>query len=122
MTKSTFAVSRDATGRRFVSEVEDEADKNHSSSDNNFDTIGEGCLYEVPGHPLCPVTTFELYISKLHLPQEALCQKPRLFVPNKSSAYWSCNAPMGDKALGKMMSDMSAIYGLSIVPQPSKCL
>ena len=113
MTKSTFAVSRDATGRRFVYEVEDEADKNHSSSDNNFDTIGEGYLYEVSGHPLCPVTTFELYISKLHPLQEALWQKPRLSVPDNSSAYWYCNVPMGDKALGKMMSEMSGKYGLS---------
>ena len=112
MTKSTFAVSRDAAGRRFIYEVEDEADKNHSSSDNNFDTIGEGYLYEVSGHPLCPVTTFELYISKLHPLQEALWQKPRLSVPDSSSAYWYCNVPMGDKALGKMMSEMSGKYGL----------
>ena len=33
MTKSTFAVSKDATGRRSGYEVEDEADKNHSSID-----------------------------------------------------------------------------------------
>ena len=104
---------RDATRRRLVYEVENEADKSHSSSDNNFDIIGEGCLYEVPGHSLCPVTTFEFYISKLHPPQEALWQKPMLFVPDHSSAYWYCNAPIGDKALGKMMSDMSAQYGLS---------
>ena len=58
MTKSTFAVGVDATGREFVDMAVDEADKNHSSSDNPFDTPGEGALYAVPGRPLFPVATF----------------------------------------------------------------
>ena len=37
ITRSTFAVGVDATGREFVGMAVDEADKNHSSSDNPFD-------------------------------------------------------------------------------------
>ena len=58
MTKFTFAVGVDATGREFVDMAVEEAVKNHSSLDNPFNTPGEGALYAFPGHSLCPVTTF----------------------------------------------------------------
>ena len=60
------------TKETFVYEVEDEADKNHDAHDNSFDTIGEGTLAEVPGHPLCPVKTFQDYISKLQPDEKSL--------------------------------------------------
>ena len=66
MTKETFAVATDDSSRKFVYEIEDEADKDHDAHDNSFDTIGEGTLTEVPSHPLCPVRTFHDCISKLN--------------------------------------------------------
>ena len=66
MTKETVAVTTDASDRKFVYEVEDEADKNHDAHDNSVGTIGEGTLAEVPGHPLFLVKTFQDYIIKLH--------------------------------------------------------
>ena len=63
MTKSMFSVFLDGTGKSFVYQVGDEQDKNHDPMDTSHDTIGEGRLYAVPGHPFCPVET---YISKLH--------------------------------------------------------
>ena len=59
MTKSTFAVRADATGRNFIYDVSDELDKNYGANDNNFDTIGKGVLCEVPNRPPCPVQSFE---------------------------------------------------------------
>ena len=93
-------------------EVEDEADKNHDAHDNSFDTIGEGTLAEVPGHPLCPVKTFQDYISKLHPDEKSLWQRPRENVLEFSTS-WFCRVPVGEKALGKMMATLSAKYSLS---------
>ena len=75
MTRETFAVATDASGRKFVYEVEDEADKNHDAHENSFDTIGEGTPAQVPGHR-CPVKTFQDYIIKLH-PDEKSWQSRR---------------------------------------------
>ena len=77
ITKETFAVATDASGRKFVYEVEDEADKNHDAHNNSFNIIGEGTLAEVPGHPVCPIKTFQDYISKLHPDEKSLWQRPR---------------------------------------------
>ena len=112
MTKSTFAVGVDATGREFVDMAVDEADKNHSSSDSPFDTPGEGALYAVPGHPLCPVATFKKYTSLLNPVENALWQRPKLHVTENDSV-WYCNSPLGAKALGDMMSNLSQRYKLS---------
>ena len=106
MTKSTFAVGVDATGREFVDMAVDEADKNHSSLDNPFDTAGEGALYVVPGHHLCPVATFKKYTSLLNPIENALRQRPKLHV-TENDAVWYCNSPLGAKALGDMMSNLS---------------
>ena len=90
MTKSTFAVGVDATGREFVDMAVDEADKNHYSSENPFDTPGEDALYGVPGHPLCPVTTFNKYRSLSNPTENALWQRPQLHVTDNDAVRY-CN-------------------------------
>ena len=42
MTRDTFKISKDASGREFVYQAANESDKNHSEKDNPDDTIGEG--------------------------------------------------------------------------------
>ena len=96
MTKLKFAVGVDATGREFVDMPVDEADNNDSFSNNPFDTPGEGALYAVPGHPLCPVATFKKYKSLLKPMENALWQRPKLHV-TENDAVWYCNSPPGDR-------------------------
>lgn len=62
--------------------------------------------------PYCPVSSFELYVSKLHLEYNRLWQRPR------SSFYstddtWYCNEPVGEKKLTVFMSDLSKSATLS---------
>ena len=66
LTKESFTVEVDAGGKKFVYQVVDELDKNHRANDQPDDSSGEGCMYERPESPYCPVKTFELYISKLN--------------------------------------------------------
>jgi hypothetical protein len=46
MNKNSFAVSCDASGLRFVYQVNGEDDKNHGINDSTFDTAGEGRIYQ----------------------------------------------------------------------------
>ena len=66
LTKQTFAVQADATGKKYVYHALDELDKNHRGKDQPDDSPGEGRMYERPNSPYCPVKTFELYLSKLN--------------------------------------------------------
>lgn len=72
MTKNTFQIEVDASGKRYVIQTTDEMDKNHRENCDRNATIGEGRMYENPESIHCPVKTFEKYISKLHPDLEAL--------------------------------------------------
>ena len=50
MTKSTFQVSRDDTGVKFIHQAIDEMDKNHRESASS--SVTEGIIYELPGELL----------------------------------------------------------------------
>ena len=71
MTKDTFKVDDDASGNRFIYQVNGESDKNHNIGDGSFSTTGEGRIYAT-GDDKCPVASFELYLSKLNPSLSAL--------------------------------------------------
>ena len=75
LTKQTFAVQADATGKKYVYQALDELDKNHRGKDQPDDSPGEGRMYERPKSPYCPVKTFELYQSLI--PVCRVCGKGR---------------------------------------------
>jgi hypothetical protein len=75
MSKSTFDINTDCSGREFVYQKEDEFDKNHRDSSAPDDTVGEGRIYTRPGDPLCPVLSYKSYLERLHL--DDLWQRPR---------------------------------------------
>jgi len=56
-------VQVDAAGKKFVYQVVDELEKNHRANNQPDDSPGEGCMYERPKSPYCPVKTFKLYLS-----------------------------------------------------------
>ena len=113
MTKDTFKVDIDASGKRFIHQVDGESDKNHSISDHTFSTTGEGRIYETGGDK-CPVNAFILYLSKLNPNLNALWQRPRPSITIKHDV-WYCNIPHGEKYLGVMLSKLSKKYELSQV-------
>ena len=46
MNKNTFAVSKNASGRRYIYQTNGESDKNHWINDGSFETSGERRIYE----------------------------------------------------------------------------
>ena len=112
MKKTTFAVDKDAHGNRFVYQVGGEADKNHDENDGSDETSGEGIISETGG-PRCPVACFVKYLSVLNPHLDELWQRPRPKKMTICDRIWYCNAPLGEKTLGNMMSTLSAKYMLS---------
>lgn len=112
MTKSTFAIGTDSTGRKFVHQIIGESTKNHGVDDTPDDTTGECKIYEQPESPFCPVKCFEKYLSKLSPKIDALWQRP-LEAFEQTSDIWYFGAPLGKNTLSRMMSTISRQAGLS---------
>jgi hypothetical protein len=64
------------------------------------------------GHPLCPVASFEKYLSKLHHNHDALWQRPK-DTYLETDTLWYCNARVGSKSLSTFLSDVSTACELS---------
>ncbi|XP_062577122.1 uncharacterized protein LOC134238991 [Saccostrea cucullata] len=113
MTKKTFGIDTDATGREFVYQAIDEADKNHGSNATPDETIGEARMYAQPqSGDMCPVITFKKYLSKLHKKLEALWQRP-LEAFSEENETWYCRSPVGKNTLACLMSEISKKANLS---------
>ena len=98
LTKQTFAVQADATGKKYVYQALDELDKNHRGKYQPDDSPGDGRMYERPKSPYCPVKTFELYLSKHNPTLSCLWQRPRARESfSERDEVWYCIAPLGKK-------------------------
>ena len=90
-TKDTLAIAVDSQNRRYDYQLAvNELDKNHRENDDTQDSTTDGRMYEQPG-PLCPVKTFELYLSKLHPELKFLWQRPKQAIQATDENCWCCN-------------------------------
>ena len=120
MRRDAFAVATDDTGRKYIYQKTDGADKNHTDAATTDDTVGKSRVYEITGSNMCPVLSFEKYISKLNPNQEALWQRP-VSTENKgtvgtfidSDEVWYMDFPVGKNTLSGMMSKISSQANLS---------
>nr|CAB3262995.1 uncharacterized protein LOC100186276 [Phallusia mammillata] len=97
--KSSFNIYHDLNGLRYVARI---------IGMNDADEIR---MYETGGE-LCPVRSYELYLSKLHAQQPRLFQQPRR-KSSPDSPMWYGKAPIGEKALQQMMANISNAARLS---------
>lgn len=95
LTRESFSFSIDEHGRDFVSAVQNERR-----------------MYALPGDPRCPVSAFQLYLSKLNPSSNALFQHP---IPHPSTDIWYSTKPVGVNVLGSMMSKLSKEAQLSFI-------
>ena len=113
LTKQSFAIKTEATGRKFVYQAADKLDKNHRGKDNADDCTGEGRMYEQDG-PFCPVKALELYLAKLNPELSCLWQKPKAKEHFKETdEVWYCKVPVGKNILGTLMTRISKELELS---------
>jgi hypothetical protein len=112
MTKATFRVGVDDTGREYVEQHVPEMDKNHKEDAKFDDTTGEGRMYDKPGNRQCPVTSYKFYLSKLHPDIDSLWQRP-LDTFISECDVWYYKRRVGVHTLGSFMPDLSRQANLS---------
>lgn len=110
----------DGSGRRYVYQALDELDKNHRENDDPSDSTGDGRMYERAGSPFCPVSAYELYLSKLNPDISWLWQRPKDTV-DEDESIWYCKSPLGKNTLGSLMNIISERAGLS-KPYTNHCI
>ena len=77
----------------------------------NEDEECSGYMFEIPGSPRCPVTTFLTYKSVLHPALDCLWQRPKATAP--AEGPWHMNSPVGVNLLGNKMKEISEAAGCS---------
>ena len=112
MTKETFSFKKSPSDQLYVYQAKDELDKNHRATDAPSDTVGEGRMFATGGD-LCPITSMQKYLSKLHPDNPALWQKPLHSWPKDHPGPWYSKAPLGKNTLGNMMACISKSAKLS---------
>ena len=114
LTRDSFAVQVDASGRLYVFQVKDELTKNRR--ENNEAEEG-GYMFEKIGDLLSPLTSFEKYVSKFEKyvsklnPQcDAFFQRPKKMAVD---GFWNENQCIGKNTLGNKMKAISKLADLS---------
>ncbi|XP_062574912.1 uncharacterized protein LOC134236784 [Saccostrea cucullata] len=110
MTKDTFKIMKDDTGRQSVNQHIDELDKNHRADTQG--SVTEGRMYEIPGNSNCPVVSFKKYIEKFSPDRNDLWQRPRDTF-NQDDDVWYMNSPVGKNTLSQFMMEISKVGKLS---------
>jgi hypothetical protein len=83
-----------------------EFDKNHRNDENK-----EQVMFENTDDPLCPVKSFQKYISKLNPSCEAFLQRPAAKFHKRD--IWYVNAPLGIHTIATMLKNISSEAGLA---------
>lgn len=108
MTKSTFKVMKDPeTGLKIVVKVDETGNQKENDHENST-----GIMPECIGSHMCPVKSFELYLSKVHPDCDRLWQRPREHFYHNDE-IWFCRSAVGEKNLAKFMSNLSKMCSLS---------
>ncbi|CAG5123115.1 unnamed protein product [Candidula unifasciata] len=122
MKKNDFDVSTDIHGRRYVwlkdntVPREDELPlklklKRSLDEEPPAYQVGDR-MYERPGDPRCPLSSFLKYVTHLHPMTDAFWQRPKRSV-SQSDYVWYDHAPLGSSTLTKIMQRISLQAGLS---------
>jgi hypothetical protein len=93
-------VKIDADGRKYVTIVYNEMDKNKGQY-----------MFARPNDPNCPVRSFELYINKLNPKCEAFLQRPD--ARYKLKTVWFVNAPLGIHTISNMLKNICQDSGVA---------
>ena len=75
-----------------------------------FFHFGRSFRYEQPEDPMCPVKSFEIYLSKLSPKSDSLFQQPK---SSFTQGEWYNGRPHGVNAISGFMSKISKAAGLS---------
>ena len=106
---SSFEILTDDQEKRYVTIKYNEKSKKDQGDQKN-NVLKEQRMYEQPDDPLCPVRSFELYVSKLNAKSDIFFIQPM----NKfGDLVWYDGRLHGINTLGNFMAQISKAAGLS---------
>ena len=110
---SDFEIKIGADRYKYVQKITSELDKNHQGNSVISDIEGTGGkMYETPGNAMCPVASFEKYLSKRHSGTDRLFLHPKdSFV--ESESVWYRKEPIGANTMAGFMKRLSRTAELS---------
>ena len=91
---------------------EDELTKNHNETSKDLVTA---MMPEMPENPLCPVRSFQMYLSKLHPKCDSLWQRPCKKEHCSDADIWYYNKTIGQNTIAGFMSNLSHAADLSCI-------
>ena len=103
-----FSIETDPSKTKYVSKVKDELTKNR----REIDEAQETQVMFATGGLLCPVLSFEKYVSHLNPKNEFFFQRPKRIV-KESDGVWYDNMVVGQRTLGEKMKKLSSDAELS---------
>ena len=103
MTKQDLKVCTDPSGLRYVELTADRLTKTERG--HGKEGPGQsGLMYETPDNPImCPVSSFEKYICKLHPDSDCFWQRPKAVA---KGSIWYDNMPVGKNTLYNKTRDI----------------
>ena len=116
MTVDTFELIFDEVTRiSYVKKKKDEQTKNHKECDSEVITGFMPQILDNTGapHKMCPVRSFENYITKLNPKNTSLWQQPLRQFPKDVDSPWYKNEVVGHNPIDKFFSKLSKDTDLS---------
>ena len=113
--KDMFQLHFDSeTGISYVKKIQDEETKNHRETDSEIITGFMPQMLDTNGRPhkMCPVHSFENYVSHLNPKIQKLWQRPLNKIP-KQGNVWYAVAVLGHNPIKTFMANLSTICELS---------
>lgn len=111
---SDFVIKTGTDNIKYVQKITSEHDKNHQGNTTNSDIEGTGVKMYATGNDICPVKSFEKYLSKRNKNTDRLFLHPKGNF-TEFEYVWYKNEPMGVNTLATFMKKMSTVAELSTV-------
>ncbi|XP_069461461.1 uncharacterized protein [Ambystoma mexicanum] len=112
----SFKMNKDEQGIEYVTLAFSDKSRHHPIQLKTNKENVHGCMYSLPGNPLCPVNSFKKYLSKLPENPPAFYLHPIKVRPEllESQPVWYTKEPLGINYLRRMMPSISQEAGLSL--------
>ena len=110
LTKSSFEIKENPDGKKFIVMTHNEQKKkqgDENSGARNQISENRPLIMEHKNSDLCPVKSFQAYLTHLHPNAEFLFQKPKYRINTKYENIWHEKNPVGEGKLGEFFKTIS---------------
>ncbi len=100
-----FVIQTDEQNLRYIAHRDTLTKARRENEDEGY----SGFMYEIPGSPRCPVSSFLAYKAALNPALDLFWQRPKATAP--AEGPWYSNSPLGVNTLGNKMKNIAEAAG-----------